>query len=196
VKERRNQLEPVDFDRRSFRAALGTFATGVTIITTHAEDGKPVGITANSFSSVSLDPPLILFSLARTALSLKAFTAAKAFAVSILASDQGDLANRFAVPSGDKWRDTKFIVGINGCPVITGALANFECEQHAIHDGGDHVILVGRVQRFERIAAGEPLIFARGKFRALEEIPDASGERHKPAPLPPINNFEPWDGLG
>jgi flavin reductase (DIM6/NTAB) family NADH-FMN oxidoreductase RutF len=195
MSERRTQVSPVDFDRRSFREALGTFATGVTIITTVDPDKALVGITANSFSSVSLDPPLILFSLARSALSLKAFTASGVFAVSILASDQGDLANRFAVSSGDKWCDTKFMAGRNGCPIITGALASFECEQHAQHDGGDHIILVGRVQRFERLATGEPLVFARGKFRALQEAVDA-GKPRKPADLPTENDFDPWDGLG
>jgi flavin reductase (DIM6/NTAB) family NADH-FMN oxidoreductase RutF len=189
-------LEPVEFDRRSFRDALGAFPTGVTIITTVAADGQLIGITANSFSSVSLSPPLVLFSVARTAFSLKAFTEAGKFAVSILASDQGALANRFAVSAGDKWADTQYVTADNGCPIISGALASFECSHFANYEGGDHIILVGRVTKFERLATGEPLVFARGKFRALEELEHKPSEPHKPADLPASNNFNPWDGLG
>lgn len=182
----------IDFDRRSFRDALSTFPTGVTVITTKAADGEPVGITVNSFSSVSLDPPLVSFSLARRAFSLKAFTEAKVFAISVLAYDQGAISNRFAVSSGRKWHGTDYLIAANGCPIISGALASFECASHARFDGGDHVIFVGRVTRFERAVTGEPLIFNRGSYRALApnvECPDYSGGAKV---LPPLNGFDPW----
>jgi flavin reductase (DIM6/NTAB) family NADH-FMN oxidoreductase RutF len=185
--------EPVEFDPRSFRDTLASFPTGVTIVTTRTAEGQLVGVTANSFSSVSLDPPLVLFNLARKAHSLTAFTASRHFAISVLASDQGTISNRFAISSADKWNGTEYSIAGNGCPVISGALASFECERHAHFDGGDHVILVGRVQRFARLATGEPLVFSRGSYRVLAphaEFPDyASGE---PKVLPPLNGFDPW----
>jgi flavin reductase (DIM6/NTAB) family NADH-FMN oxidoreductase RutF len=185
--------EPVEFDRRSFRDALSAFPTGVTVITTRTAVGELIGVTANSFSSVSLDPPLISFSLARRAFSLKAFAEANTFAVSVLAFDQGALSNRFAVSSGDKWQGTDYIVARNGCPIMSGALASFECDRHAQFDGGDHLVILGRVRHFERLATGEPLVFSRGSYRALApnvEFPDyASGEAKV---LPPLNGFDPW----
>jgi flavin reductase (DIM6/NTAB) family NADH-FMN oxidoreductase RutF len=185
--------EPVEFDRRSFRDALASFPTGVTIITTRAADGELVGITANSFGSVSLDPPLVLFSLARKAHSLRVFLEAPAFAVSILANDQGAISNRFAISSGEKWDGTPYSIAGNGCPIIDGALASFECDRHADFDGGDHAILIGRVRRFERLATGEPLVFSRGAYRTLApnaDFPDYT--RNDPKVLPPLNGFDPW----
>ena len=186
-------LEPVEFDRRSFRDTLASFPTGVTVITTRAADGELIGITANSFSSVSLDPPLVLFNLARKARSLSAFTASKSFAISVLASDQGAISNRFAISAANKWEGADYTIAGNGCPVIAGALASFECDRHAQFDGGDHVIIVGRVQRFARLATGEPLVFSRGSYRVLApnaEFPDYAGG--EPKVLPPLNGFDPW----
>jgi flavin reductase (DIM6/NTAB) family NADH-FMN oxidoreductase RutF len=186
-------LEPVEFDRRSFRDTLASFPTGVTIITTRTAEGQLVGITANSFSSVSLDPPLVLFNLARTARSLSAFTTSQHFAISVLASDQGAISNRFAISAGNKWDGTDYTIARNGCPTISGALASFECERHDQLDGGDHLILVGRVQRFARLASGEPLVFSRGSYRVLAphaEFPDYAGT--EPKVLPPLNGFDPW----
>jgi flavin reductase (DIM6/NTAB) family NADH-FMN oxidoreductase RutF len=185
--------EAVAFDRRSFRDALSTFPTGVTVVTTMTADRELVGITANSFSSVSLDPPLVSFSLARRAFSMQAFVAAEAFAVSVLAFDQGAISNRFAVSSDRKWEGANYVIAANGCPIIAGALASFECAPHAQFDGGDHVIFVGRVTRFERLATGEPLVFSRGSYRTLApsaEFPDYSSGGAKV--LPPINGFDPW----
>jgi flavin reductase (DIM6/NTAB) family NADH-FMN oxidoreductase RutF len=185
--------EPVDFDRRSFRDALASFPTGVTIITSRTSVGELVGITANSFGSVSLDPPLVLFSVARKAYSLQAFLEAPVFAVSVLASDQGAISNRFAVSSGEKWEGTPYTIAGHGCPIIDGALASFECDRHADYDGGDHVILVGYVRRFERLATGEPLVFSRGAYRELAssaDFPDYT--KADPKVLPPINGFDPW----
>ncbi|MCW5684103.1 MAG: flavin reductase family protein [Pseudolabrys sp.] len=185
--------EPVVFDRRSFRDALAAFATGVTVISTVRDNGERIGITANSFGSVSLDPPLVLFSIAKRAHSLAGFLHAPRFAVSVLASDQGAVSNRFAVSSGEKWDGTDYSTAENGCPIINGALASFECDRHAHHEAGDHVILIGLVRRFERLATGEPLMFFRGSYRALApnaEFPDYAG--NEPKVLPPLNGFDPW----
>lgn len=183
------------FDRRGFRNALSSFPTGVTVISTLGEQGALVGLTANSFTSVSLDPPLVQFSLARRSPSLSAFERSGVFAVSILAADQGELSNTFAIPSDDKWRGVDFILGRDcGCPLIEGALASFECTTHAFHDGGDHVIIVGLVLRFERLVTGEPLIFYRGSYRTM--TPDAVSPDYtatnEPRILPPLNGFDPW----
>jgi flavin reductase (DIM6/NTAB) family NADH-FMN oxidoreductase RutF len=183
------------FDRRGFRHALGAFPTGVTVISTVTEQGTLIGLTANSFSSVSLDPPLILFSLARRSPSLDVFQRSGFFAVSVLASDQGELSNRFATSSAVKWQGVDYVLGGDcGCPLIAGALAGFECKTHALHDGGDHVVLVGYVLRFERLVMGEPLVFCRGSYRTLApnvEFPDYAATR-EPNVSPPLNGFDPW----
>jgi flavin reductase (DIM6/NTAB) family NADH-FMN oxidoreductase RutF len=182
-------------DRRGFRNALSSFPTGVTVISTIGERGALIGLTANSFTSVSLDPPVVQFSLARRSPSLAAFENSKVFAVSILATDQGELSNRFATPSNDKWSGVDYVLGQDcGCPLIAGALASFECKIHAFYDGGDHVIVVGYVMRFERLVTGEPLVFYRGSYRTMTpdvEFTDyaATGE---PRVLPPLNGFDPW----
>lgn len=183
------------FDRRGFRNALASFPTGVTVISTRDQQGTLVGLTANSFTSVSLEPPLVQFSLARRSPSLSAFERSGMFAVSILTIDQGTLSNRFATPTEDKWRGVDYVIGeASGCPVIAGALAAFECKTHAFHDGGDHVIVVGYVLRFERLAAGEPLLFYRGSYRAMTsdtEFPDYATQSG-PRIVPPLNGFDPW----
>jgi len=183
------------FDRRGFRNALSSFPTGVTVISTLGEQGELLGLTANSFTSVSLDPPLVQFSLARRSPSLSAFERSGVFAVSILAADQGELSNRFATPSDDKWRGVEYVLGRDGgCPLIAGALASFECTTHALHDGGDHVIIVGLVLRFEKLVIGEPLIFYRGSYRTMTpdaEFPDYTAT-NEPRILPPLNGFDPW----
>lgn len=162
-------------DLRAFRDALGCFATGVTIVTTRAPDGAPVGFTANSFSSVSLDPPLVLFSLHRQALSLAAFQAAPGFAINVLREDQGALSTRFASPAGDKWGDIAHRSGESGSPLLEEALARFDCVRHAVHEGGDHLIFVGRVLRFEA-REGRPLLFCRGRYGALGQTETARHE--------------------
>ena len=180
------------FDARSFRDALGWFATGVTVITTVAADGAPVGITANSFSSVSLDPPLVLFSLARKAYSLKAFQDAGRFAINVLAADQAKVSNRFATALTEKWQGLKYECWSSGCPMITGALASFDCVTHAMYDGGDHVIMVGRVLQLWRMGEGEPLVFCRGLYQRLEPPTiEYAGHRDLPV-LPPLTGLDPW----
>ena len=160
------------FDPRDFRQALGMFATGVTIVTARAADGTPVGITANSFNSVSLQPPMVLWSLARNARSLPVFEAAEFWNVHILANDQEPLSNRFARP-GAKWEGMDYRPGHGGAPLLPGAAAVFECDSHIRYDGGDHVIFVGLVEEFTHVHEGRPLLFHRGAFRSLADLKEA-----------------------
>lgn len=156
------QLDPVDF-----RKGLGCFATGVTIVTTLGRQGEPIGITVNSFNSVSLDPPLVLFSLGRHAYSLSVFLATDHFAVNLLRADQVDLSQRFARSSADKWSGLNYETWESGCPILPDALASFECHVHATHMGGDHVIFVGEVTRMACDLEDDPLLFFRGRYRGL-----------------------------
>ncbi len=159
------------FDARAFRQALGHFATGVAVITARAEDDAVVGMTMSSFNSVSLDPPLVLFSVARSAHSLPAMLAARAYGVNVLGRDQEHLSNRFSKALQDKWANVDHTLGHGETPLLTGALAHFQCVPYAHHDGGDHVIFLARVLRFAHADAGAPLIFYRGRYHGL-----ASGE--------------------
>lgn len=154
-------------DQRSFRHALGHFATGVTIVTAPNPTGDPLAITVSSFSALSLDPPLILFSVKQDAYSLPTLTCAKHFAVSVLRGDQSELSSRFSRPLGAKWAGLKPRQGATGCPLPGQGLATFECAPYAFHDGGDHVIVVGRVLSFEVGGKGEPLIFFRGGYHSI-----------------------------
>jgi flavin reductase (DIM6/NTAB) family NADH-FMN oxidoreductase RutF len=150
-------------DPRRLRHALGRFATGVTVVTTRHPDGKLEGLTANSFSSVSLDPPLVLWSLQRGAPSLASFAAAGRFAVNVLGAHQCDLSRHFSVPSADKFATVAHEPGLGGCPVLRDSLAAFECRLHDTIAGGDHLIFIGRVER-ARHRDGEPLIFSAGRY--------------------------------
>jgi flavin reductase (DIM6/NTAB) family NADH-FMN oxidoreductase RutF len=169
------------FDALEFRRALGQFATGVAVITAQNRRGEAVGMTMSSFNSVSLDPPLILFSVDRKAYSLPEMLEAKGYAVNVLSRGQEHLANQFAQALSDKWTAVEHSLGHNEAPLISGALAHFECEPYAHYDGGDHVIFVGRVVRFSASAnaTDQPLIFWRGKYHGLEE-----GESDPLWPLP------------
>lgn len=151
------------FDAREFRQALGSFVTGVTVITTVDESGKPHGLTANSFSSVSLDPPLILWSQARTAPSHQVFSSCERFAVNILADEQVDISNRFARSAADKFGGTSTHAGLGGVPLIDGSAAHLECRLVNTYPGGDHVVFIGQVERIERHAR-QPLVFGGGKY--------------------------------
>jgi flavin reductase (DIM6/NTAB) family NADH-FMN oxidoreductase RutF len=157
------------FDRRAFRNALGCFATGVTVVTTVTDAGEPVGLTANSFSSVSLDPPLVLFCLDRASHNLDAFRAAGRFAVNVLGDDQRDLSVRFSTTIGDRWDGVVWERWETGAPVLNGCLAALDCETEAIHEGGDHVIIVGRVQRLATTTDGKPLLYFRGNYATVAE---------------------------
>jgi flavin reductase (DIM6/NTAB) family NADH-FMN oxidoreductase RutF len=154
-------------DQREFRTALGQFATGITVVTTCSPDGEMLGITANSFNSVSLDPPLILFSLEKGTLSRPAFESAGVFAVNILSDSQIALSQNFARAQGDKWRGIAIERWTTGSPILQDCLAAFDCRTYAIHDGGDHLIFIGEVLRFDIKAEGDPLIYFRGSYTAL-----------------------------
>lgn len=154
-------------DHAGFRKTLSQFATGVAVITARNAGGNPIGITMSSFNSLSLDPPLILFSVDRRALSLDAMLAAKGYAVNILARQQEHLSNQFARALGDKWSNVEYQTGHAQAPLLDGVLAHFECDPYASHDGGDHVLFIGRVVRFKALADGAPLVFFRGKYHSL-----------------------------
>jgi flavin reductase (DIM6/NTAB) family NADH-FMN oxidoreductase RutF len=157
------------FNTRELRNALGAFATGVTIITTRGRDGKPHGITVNSFSSVSLNPPLVLWSSSLYAQSLPAFQEASHFVVNILAFDQTELSNKFATQSDDKFVDVDHIVPESGAPILIGAAAHFECRNEFRHYGGDHIIFIGHVERFA-YTDRPTLLFCRGKYMRGEPL--------------------------
>ena len=150
-------------DATDFRAALGSFVTGVTIVTASDGAGCDVGVTANSFNSVSLDPPMVLWSLARKSASLAVFAKASHFAVHILAADQENLSDRFARSGEDKFAGLAIARGAGGAPLLPGAAARFQCRTAFQHDGGDHVIFVGEVEAFERDARA-PLAFHGGRY--------------------------------
>ncbi|ALS67920.1 flavin reductase [Pandoraea apista] len=156
-------------EARQFRRTLAMFATGVAVITAPRDDGPPIGITVASFNSVSLAPPLVLFSVDRRCLSLNDLCAASRYTVNVLDENQRDTSNRFATARGNKWEGVSFEgEGIGRLP---GALAAFECEPHAQHDGGDHVIFIGRVVRHSARHDGRPLIFFGGQYRSLDTTP-------------------------
>jgi 3-hydroxy-9,10-secoandrosta-1,3,5(10)-triene-9,17-dione monooxygenase reductase component len=148
---------------RQFRNALGSFATGVTIITTRSPEGTDVGVTANSFNSVSLDPPMILWSLAKTSTSFDAFMAAEHFAVHILAMDQESLSGRFAKSNSDKFSGLTLERGRGSIPMLPGCAARFQCRTAYRHEGGDHIILVGEVEDFDHDNHA-PLAFHGGRY--------------------------------
>jgi flavin reductase (DIM6/NTAB) family NADH-FMN oxidoreductase RutF len=154
-------------DLRTLRDALGCFATGVTIVTANAADGSPVGLTANSFTSVSLDPPLLLVCIANAAGSAATLKTASHFAVNVLQIGQQPASDRFAGKGRDRFADTAWEPGETGVPVLKGSLSSFECEQQAVHDGGDHFILIGRVVRASFEPRRDPLLYFRGKYRRL-----------------------------
>jgi len=150
-------------DKRHLRNALGRYVTGVTVITTRTADGKLEGLTANSFSAVSLEPPLVLWSLRDTASSLSGFESAGHFAVNVLGAWQFSLSQHFATRNEDKFKNVVHAPGLGGCPLLFGALATFECVKETSVVGGDHVVFFGRIQR-AAYRDGEPLIFHAGKY--------------------------------
>lgn len=159
------------FDRRDFRRALGQFATGVTVVSTRAKDGRPVGITVNSFSSVSLDPPLVLWSLSRQASSFADFVGASHFAVNVLAAHQHHLSRQFSTPMPDKFAGVEYTRATVGCPILKGTIAHFVCRNVRQYDGGDHVIFLGEVEEYQW-NEGEPLVFHSGRYHVATRHPD------------------------
>jgi flavin reductase (DIM6/NTAB) family NADH-FMN oxidoreductase RutF len=155
---------PRPFDQRNYRDALGSYPTGVTVVAARDRRGRPVGITVNSFTSVSLEPPLVLWSIARSSANFADFAEASHFSVNVLAEDQVEISQRFARAGGDKFTGLRYTEGLAQIPLIPGSLAQLECATEARHDGGDHVIIIGRVLRIAW-RDGEPLVFHRGRYR-------------------------------
>lgn len=156
--------------RTAFRSALGRFATGVTVVTARSAADTLVGLTISSFNAVSLEPPLILWSLSRASGSLSAVRSAAGFVVNVLSAKQADLAMTFARGGGPSpYGGGDWSPAASGAPILKDTLAHFECVHHAEHDGGDHVIFVGRVVRFAA-ASGDPLIFSFGRFARAGEL--------------------------
>lgn len=155
-------------DQRQFRDVMGSFATGVAVVTTRHATGQPAGVTVSSFTSVSLDPPLILFCLEWTAETWPAFRDAGFFAVNILAEGQAALSSRFATMRIDRWAGIDHEPGPHGCPLLPGIVGWVVCRKHAVHEGGDHAILVGQVEMLECDAARSPLLHFRGAYGRFE----------------------------
>ncbi len=158
-------LETVD--PTAFRQVLARFATGVVVVTGATPEG-PAGLTCQSFSSLSLDPPLILLSTARSSSTWPRIAATGRFAVNVLGADQQEVSGRFAVSGGDKFAGQEWRAGVLGNPLLDGAIAHVECDVEAVHDGGDHEIVVGRVRALSAPAVdAEPLLYFRSAYRRL-----------------------------
>lgn len=153
--------------KRAFRDALGWFTTGVAVITAQADNEPPIGITVNSFSSVSLDPPLVLWCLDKGSDTFETFERADHFAVNVLHRGHQDLSNRLAKKGDHALEGLEVAVGDSGCPRLSDILAHFECKIVARHDAGDHVIFVGEVLDFSAAEEGEPLLYHRGRYHEL-----------------------------
>lgn len=152
-------------DQRSFRKALGCFATGVTVVTTlHPETEAPAGVTVSAFSSLSLDPPLVLFCLGLKNSSIEAYKTSGRFAINVLSENQRDLSIRFASRSEDKWAAVKWDSGIGGVPLLQGCIATLECKLVNAIEGGDHMIFIGEVENLSHQEGGSPLIYLRGAY--------------------------------
>ncbi len=151
----------------TFRDALGRFASGVCVVTTTSNGDAPAGVTISSFTSVSLDPPLVLFCIGRRSTSFDAFLACTAFAINLLSAGQEDISELFASQRPDKFAGIAWQKGANGCPLLSGCLGTLACDTVAVHPGGDHFIVVGKVVRFSGSSDDEPLLRFRGRYRRL-----------------------------
>ena len=155
-------------DQHMLRRAMGCFATGVTVVTARTGDGEPVGLTANSFTSVSLDPPLLLVCPALAAATTSVLLEAEHFAVNVLTDEQAQLSDLFATKGSDRFAETECETWHHDVPIIRDALANFECKRYSVADGGDHAILVGQVEHVRFADLGDPLLYFRSEYRRLE----------------------------
>lgn len=160
------------FDARAFRRGLGNFATGVTVVTARGPGGEPVGVTANSFNSVSLDPPLILWSIDKRSSSHPTFQAASHFIVNVLAADQIELSNHFARPQTEKFANLACQAGVGNAPLLPDCAARFQCERYQQVDGGDHWILIGKVVAFDDFGR-PPLLYHQGAYSMVLPHPRA-----------------------
>ncbi|PMS30160.1 FCD domain-containing protein [Trinickia symbiotica] len=162
--------EPVSIEPALFRQLLGCFPTGVAIVTTRDAQGRPAGLTCNSFSSVSLDPPLVLFSLRKASRLLEVFTSAEGFAINILSQRQDALSGRFASSRiENKFEGVDWRAGVLGMPMIDDCLASFECRTYACHDAGDHYVFIGEVKHMSGGSADQALVFYKGAYMMLAE---------------------------
>ncbi len=157
----------MNLEAREFRNALGRFATGVCVITTVSDSGEPLGLTANSFSSVSLDPPLVLWSLQNNSEVFDIYSRARHYVINVLEHSQVELSGRYARKGDHRLAAEHFSKGVNGAPVVDGALVSFECELHTVYEGGDHLIILGRVGHVHTREGGEPLLFYTGAYWAV-----------------------------
>ena len=164
-------MKAMIFDQREFRNALGRFATGVTVITTVGPGGNPEGMTANSFSGLSLEPPLVQWCIGKSAPPHDIFRDCNHFTINVLRVDQRETSNQFATPAADKFVDVDWQPGLGGCPIVGDPLAVFECANWAQHEGGDHTILIGEVEKFT-YQNGDPLLFSSGKYAHVAPYPD------------------------
>lgn len=151
---------------RRFRNALGMFATGITVVTARTPAGEPIGLTVNSFNSVSLDPPLIVWSLSNDLPGRALFEACEYYAINVLAEDQIELSQRFASRTGDRFSGLEFEHGVGGVPLLKGCCARFECRNTVRHAGGDHVVFISEVVGFDR-EERLPLLYFSGAYRRL-----------------------------
>ncbi|KEA64140.1 P-hydroxyphenylacetate hydroxylase C1:reductase component [Marinobacterium lacunae] len=179
--------QATEFDAKAFRRALGNFATGITVITATTPSGEKTGVTANSFNSVSLDPPLILWSIDKRSGSCKIFEDATHFAVNILAADQINLSNHFARPSDDKFAGIDYTTGLGGAPILPDCSAVFQCEKYETVEGGDHWILIGKVASFDDIGRA-PLLYHQGAYSVA--LPHARFPEKADGDLPAIKALE------
>jgi len=167
-------LKPIDRENpREIRNLLGQFATGVTVITTRGQDGRKIGMTANSFSSLSLDPPLILWSLSKSAPSLADFMQAEYFAIHMLAQEHHSLSGHFARGSDDKFSGIAHRECERGLPLLEDVLATLICKNINQYEGGDHLIFIGQIEHYQQ-RHGDPLVFHAGKYRIAVEHPELS----------------------
>ena len=162
------ELAASELSSDELRQALGRFVTGVTIVTCRDGQGQPVGLTANSFNALSLDPPLVLWSLRNASSTIDAFTAASHFAINVLSAEQVDLSRRFARPSSAKFDAGEWTDGQGGAPLLAGCVAVFECRRRSHHAAGDHVLFIGEVERIGG-TADTPLVYHAGHYRTLSE---------------------------
>lgn len=153
-------------ERNELRRVMGHFATGVTVITTVSKAGTPYGLTANAFTSVSLDPPLLLISVDKKAESYPYFEETKVFTINILSEEQEALSRKFAVSGGDKFQGVAYHTGANGVPILDGVLAYLECKLYATYEGGDHTLFLGEIEQAETKEL-RPLLFYRGGYRSI-----------------------------
>jgi flavin reductase (DIM6/NTAB) family NADH-FMN oxidoreductase RutF len=159
------------FNQRDYRNALGQFATGVTVVTARGKDGRKIGLTVNSFTSVSLEPPLVLWSLSRQATDFTDLIAAQHFAVNILAANQHHLSRKFAATGKNKFSGVECTDSPGGCPLLKGATAHFICRKAHEFDGGDHIIILAEVEEY-KWRGGQPLVFHAGRYHVTTRHPD------------------------